>query len=194
MKKVLWILAGVLVIGFLIYRDNNDEHVEMFDGFKRNQVNHIEIYDRDSNDEMPSTQLGHDDDVNDIESDLREQIETFINLYYDWNYAGLTGLHLHDFVSDHFFDNVASELAHYEQVHSHDHGDEYFVVSEATADIMDLVIFTMFEENESNDIDVIVTFDVFYDIPGQDPFDRNVVVWLELSRDDLSVNNKRVMN
>ena len=197
MKKLIWIIAGLALVGFLIYRQDDRLSTQRITEYEEARQN-VELQGRQDVEPSDDGVVGaHDQgDVNQghVHSDLRQQIETFIHLYYDWNYAGLTGLHLHDFVSEQFFEHIAHDLGHHAHVHDHEQKDDYFVMMEATAYVTDLEIYTLLDEDIFNNIDVMVTFDVLYDISGQEPFSRSIVVHLGINRDDLRINHKTVVN
>jgi len=169
-KKLIWIIAGLALVGFLIYRQDDRLSTQRITEYEEARQN-VELQGRQDVEPSDDGVVGaHDQgDVNQghVHSDLRQQIETFIHLYYDWNYAGLTGLHLHDFVSEQFFEHIAHDIGHHAHVHDHEQKDDYFVMMEATAYVTDLEIYTLLDEDIFNNIDVMVTFDVLYDITAE---------------------------
>jgi len=200
MKK-LGIIVGVLIFGFLLYRSINDPTQQLLEETSDQEIITVTPQNHNQIEDVPrhvvNQGLGIDEEIgNDVLSHtLREQIETFIRLYYDWNYAGMTGLALHEFVTDQFAYHVASELGDLQaHVHDHDHEHDDFVMPHATAYIVDLEIYVLVADDRWGQQEVIVTFDIYYDIPEQDPFSRHVVTRLVLSRDDFRVDDKKVLN
>jgi len=117
------------------------------------------------------------------QNELIDVINSFIRHYFDWNYVS-GGRTLSDYVTEDFFGYVREELgAEYGDLHEHGaEGSEVFFNQTADIFVEDLVIFEAIGNGRAR-FDVIVEFNVYYDIPPIEPFRRHNVLRLEIIND-----------
>jgi|GEM_PF-7014132 len=171
-KKLLFICFVALTVTYLYQMYQGRDKAQQGELFEKNVLEvevpeiDMEVVDQKTSKNRESKEDNH------LVFGLEEQIETFIHLYYDWNYAHLFDKKLDDYVTSRFYDHMKkdSEEDYYEE-------EEIHLMSEVQVEIENLRIYRPFD-NEIKE--VLVQFDAFYTVPNNIPFHRNFVVWLEI--------------
>ena len=146
------------------------------------QMNRVPETGRLSEMKVSNELIQHSNILNDINQDLslmsqgathktslNERIETFIHLFYDWNYAKLNEKNLEEYVTFTFFQAIS------------DHEDEYSLLNESRVDIYILQIYLPIDKDESStSLNVMVDFLATYNIPSNPTFKRRFIVMLEV--------------
>jgi len=126
------------------------------------------------------------------EASLFEVVRSFVYFYYDWNYHN-KDRSLYDYVTDDFLRYVKYELGDEHEYSNED--EELFYVQDVLIFIENLSVYEPIDER-SQRFNIIVEFDVLYDVPHHDIFGRNVVLRLEIIRSESSylINHKSRLN
>lgn len=196
MKKMILVIVSVLVVitGFFTFRDQNSESVgneTSDDASYREETERVNSKnERDKVVEGDNAPPLSTDPIFD-ESILMEHIETFINLYYDWNYSRTHDVFLEDYVTDEFFENITENIGISGEYVDGEEDDAFFNF-DALVEIGILNIYVPISFTPSRNFDVLVEFDVLVDVPYSQPFLQKVIIRLDIEYDNGSfrINNK----
>jgi len=196
MKRL--IIIGILVLAVVIHfllTDNGNVEIEV--PYQYQQENDIEWFERENqnNDQTVSTNAVDNttNTIIDIQvvdtNELLRIVQSFINFSYDWNYVQ-EDKSLQNYVTEAFFSNVISfeddEILG---------GSEYDVHNEASVTIREMRIFAPVEAL-GNQFEIIVTFNVLYEVPPHSIFSHDIVAKLDVVNwnGNYYVNNKIILN
>lgn len=197
MRKIL-IILGVIFIGFVMVRcateDNEESTLNEYLIEEIGVSGQIAPTPQSTSGTQQETQQETQVENNLNENELANVINSFIKQYFDWTYVS-EGRTLNDYVTERFFTYVQEELgAEYEDLHEHSgEGSEVFFNQTANIFIEDLEIFESIN-SRPNRFNVIVEFNVFYDVLPIEPFYRHNVLRLEIVNDGSGYLINRMTN
>jgi len=197
MKK--WIIVGGLILivsltHLIMSNEGDDEYNDLIVQLEDDRQGDNALVERPVSSSKKSSTTRADDSESD--ANLFEVVRSFVYFYYDWNYR-FEDRSLYNYVTYDFFTYVQYELGEgYDHSHDEDE-DELFYVQDVYILIENLNVYELVGgRSQRSSFNIIVEFDIFYDIPHHDVFSRNVVLRLEVVRDGYRylINQKTRLN
>ncbi|MBC1563589.1 hypothetical protein [Listeria booriae] len=161
-KRLLGCLVAVLLLVHLTACGESKEAT-------KDHTSTMESEDANSN-------VGTEEEVKEPKkASIEEQAETFIHLFYDWNYADVEAKKLEDYVTKNFLNQQGSVDADGHE--DHDTADPNFYIQ-----LKEIQVFTPYnwQPKDTREVSILVSFDSEYGSKNTINFARKKIVMLTM--------------